>query len=445
MSSTRCLGSLVCLLSLTALLTAQGKLDNRQGPGSDSKSDTTSSGGSQYDLPPPPTIVGGREIDEWVKDLNSEDASVRTIALQNIVQFRENAARVVPLVLGRLRDPDSSVRAKTAILFRYLPQVREVDVSRVVKALGQAITSDSESIVRYEAAMTLAQRFSSQSQEACRALIQGARDGRCWEARKACVMALWTAGWDKKTGPNPEATRVLLDRLRYDNAHEVRIHALMGLGGMGRPQDPKLLAEVVRDLETWTRARNVTSRLWANVALVMLGDTSREKKSLDAIAATLRDRQRDTKVAGLQTLKILGEKARSKLDDVLNALTDPDDEVIIAAAGALPRMNDHSPRVIRPLVELTRGGKDHEKVVLAACVALQEIGRPDPDVVKAMENAGNRSELSKECRAAIQAYLRQLMTPKKDKDKGPALVQPVPVDAPKEQARPRLDRPGNGR
>ena len=127
----------------------------------------------------------------WIRDLNSEDPSVRSIAVTNIAAFRENAARAVPAVLGRLHDGDSGVRAKAAILFRYLPKgaVRETDVSRVVKALAERLSrgAEPEAIVRYEAAPALT-RFGTGARAVLRDLSTGIRDTSTYELREACIV-----------------------------------------------------------------------------------------------------------------------------------------------------------------------------------------------------------------------------------------------------------------
>jgi HEAT repeat protein len=378
-------------------------------------------------MPPAPTEVGGRSLESWMKDLKHPDASKRATAILNIIAFRENAAPAVPALLSHFRDPDASPRVKAVMAFRYLPESSfgDTSVGDVVKALSDVLTNDSQTIVRYETAVTLG-RFAGKNRKAIPALVQGAtRDRGTWEIRNACVEALRGAGFDPKKGPDREATRALVQALR-DSTHEVRVNAMRNLGFMGPPADPALREEVIGALDAWARSRTAdrTSVLWANVSLVFLGDELNDR-ALDAIARYLTARERDVRIQGIHALGVLGKKAKSKVPDLVNLLSDSEDTVVIAAAQALTVMSDSSERVLSRLIDLTRDKKDRAAVVYQACMSLSRIGGNKREVVKAMEDVSNRDSLPKELRSAVDAVLKDIKSKNEDRPRRPDLDRPV--------------------
>jgi HEAT repeat protein len=375
-----------------------------------------------------------------MQDLTSADASKRASAILNIVAFRENAAPAVPALLARFLDPDTSPRVKAIVAFRYLPEIPPDQTPRVVNALAKALSSDTQTVVRYEAAVTL-NRFAGSNKKAVQALIQGAtRDRGTWEIRTACVSTLRGAGWDPKTGPDPEVTRALLQALK-DPTHEVRLQAIMNLGFMGSPADPKLREEVYSALQTWSRSRSAekTSVLWAYVSLVLLGGELRES-ALDAIAKYLRLEDSEMRVQGIHALAVLGEKARSKAPDLVNVLGDTDDTVVVAAAGALALIHDPSDEVLRSLIKLTRLDKDRASVVVQACLSLSQLGKPAPEVVKALEAVNQRDSLPREVRYAADAALKQLLRSTKADRRGNAGRPPLQGTIERRPPRRQLER-----
>jgi HEAT repeat protein len=422
------------LLSLTALLAAEGKADNPPKPPSlDTKPDE--SGKSRMTMPPPPDEVGGRSLESWMRDLTADDASTRTNAIVNIVAFRENAAPAITALLGRFHDGDVSPRVKAVIAFRFLPEIPQNRTAQVVKALAQVLRSDYESTVRYEAAVTL-DRFRGKNKAAVPELIANSRNRSSWEIRYACLTTLLYAGFDPEKGPDPAVTHALLDATR-DSTHKVRLQAIMNLGFMGRPPDPHLLEEVAGTLHMWARSNTAhrTTRLWANVSLILLGDKLKEK-SLDAIAKNLTAKESEIKIESINALGVLTEKARDKVPDLVNMLSDSDDAVVVAATDALTMLNDKGQRVLLPIINLTKLNKDHAAVIVHACSALNRIGVADPGVVKALEDVNRRESLPKELRLYADAALKDLLKPKpKDDDK------PKPREVPKDNDRPAIDQP----
>src|SRR6516162_5319642 len=106
---------------------------------------------SQETKIPIPREIGGKTYKEWEKDLTHPDPSVRATAISVIPGFREDAMGAIHLLVDRTRDKDASPRVKAVLALKFMG-INGADRERVVKALGERIATDTQAIVRYEAA-----------------------------------------------------------------------------------------------------------------------------------------------------------------------------------------------------------------------------------------------------------------------------------------------------
>jgi HEAT repeat protein len=222
-------------------------------------------------------------------------------------------------------------------------------------------------------------------------------------------VVLRRAAVDKKEGPDSRATRALLKALR-DPVEHVRLEATISLGAMGKPVDNQLLLTVVRALQEQLNYRDKALSLWSHVALLALDDQVTEK-SLAAIGKLLHSPEREIRVQCLTALGAMGGKARTLIPDMLVALDDKEVEVIAAACRALPRMDDHSARVLNALIKVTE--RPEQMLVYTACEALGEMGVPHEEVMNALEAVRGRKELEPKLRQAVGGIVEKLRKPKK--------------------------------
>jgi len=243
--------------------------------------------------------VGGKTLKEWMKDLSSGDPSRRVTAVLAIVNFGDEAADAVPLLIERLADTDVSPRAKACVALRYVT-VHEKHVKDVVKALGHRLSTvrESQAVVRYEAAVSLA-RFAEDCAPIIPALISGMTDGSSWEIRHACASVLWRAARDPKNGPDERAVKAMIDRLkasRFPAAHQEKLELIIGLGSMGRPKSTQQLNDVIAVFQSYAYSPPTVSRslaLWAYAGLVsMLDDPKKGEAALAGIAKFLSERNK---------------------------------------------------------------------------------------------------------------------------------------------------------
>jgi hypothetical protein len=373
-------------LLLAALCTPLLAASLRAEKPSDSRSNSRLNTGET--MPEIPNKIGGKTYDDWRKDLDHRDPSVRAAAIRVIPSFGIKAETAVPrLAEIATRDPDASPRAKAVIAFQYMA-IRGTDRQRVVEALGTIISHDGQAIVRYEAARALT-RFGADGREVVADLVRGVGDRSTFELREACIMALIVAGVDPKKGPDARVTDALILRSKagIEPTAQVRLEAIIALGAMGRPQNPAKLNQVYGALEqNCSPQQNKVIRIWAHVSIMALKDTV-DKKYLDIIAKYLDPKEtRETRVQAVTALGALQSKSQDYLPNILNLFrVREDEEVMIAACKALGNMGNRGPRVIQTLVNQTeKTGIENVPIVVAAASALAKLGVTDAEATAAL-------------------------------------------------------------
>ena len=182
------------MLALGAALTGLGRADPEPVP-------------STLSAPPVVTEVGGKTLSQWIADLKHADPSVREEAIRAIVLFGPAASEAVPHLVDRLQDNDASPRCKAVIALGMI-KIDEKYRSHVVDAVGTRLMDDSQAMVRYDAAVTLAE-LGADSKGALAAILHGVEDPSSWEIRRVAIEALVVAG-QTPMGPDVRATHALL-------------------------------------------------------------------------------------------------------------------------------------------------------------------------------------------------------------------------------------------
>jgi HEAT repeat protein len=314
--------------------------------------------------------VGGKSLAQWKRELKNPDPSIRARAIQSIIRFGPAAGEAVPLLLDRCGDRDASPRVKAVIALRLVP-VDARDVPKVVETLARRVapSSESQAIVRYEAASTLL-HFADHARAAVPALLAGADDGACWETRQTCLAALRRAAGDPRKGPDSRATHALLAALR-DPTAQVRLEATIGLGDMGRPADPQLRGMVVRALQGQLNSRDRALALWSHASLMALDQVT--NAGLEAIAQNLRNSDLEVRLQAAQALSALGYQARPTYPSLIEMLGDREPAAVAAACSALAAVEASNPQVLSALEGVSRRGDLGRPVKTLAKAALDQL------------------------------------------------------------------------
>jgi HEAT repeat protein len=417
----RLAGSALMLLALAGLAQAQGRGPARR-PGkpaerpSTSKSRPGPSAGSN--LSTSSKQIGGKTLAEWEKELMNSDPSRRSAALVMLPHFGKEASHAVPLVLKRCEDRDTSPRVKAVIVLRTM-HVERNQVPAVVKALARrlAYPPEAQSIVKYEAVVSLS-HFGDDAQAAIPALMTAAKDTSSWEIRHGAISVLWRAAQASKENSSKEVYdvyRTLMAALR-DPTRQVRLEAIQGLGGLGRPANTALALQVIKALylQTTTGSSKVLA-IWAYASLVALYGNSEVKagdKQILFLAKFLSKKHAlETRVNALQALAALHARARIVQDKVLALLKDSQPLIVHAAAGALVGMGDTNAKVINGFIDLL-GHKD-PNCVFSGCLALTTIKVGNKAVLAALDKQLNRKDITPELKKLYKDTIDELKKPKK--------------------------------
>jgi HEAT repeat protein len=345
-------GAVAAALAFVAALHAQGK--------SDFGSDREISGTS---------MIAGKSLDQWIRDLRHPSPSVRETALHVLPQYGPAARRGMSEIIIELRDPDVSVRVNAAIAVGVIG-INEGDLKKGIGAL-KVLMRDTEASARLQAVMAVG-RIGPDAKDAIGQIAYYTiRDSAAWEIRKAAALALGNIALDPKHGPDMSALRSL-SRALGDVDKEVKLQALMSLVKLGPPvYDPqneaatKEATACKREVES--RVRGITSnsdpilRIWGHMAFMRM-DKVREKE-LKPIAALLNHADLMTRVQAAQALGTIGPEAKPVVPELVDALKDKDPMARYWVALALGSVKARPAQTVPALVETL---KDPELLVRGA-------------------------------------------------------------------------------
>ena len=288
---------------------------------------------------PPITEVEGKNLGQWVKDLGSGDASHREEAIRAVVLFPgPHSGDVITSLLARCQDRDSSVRVRATMALTIL-EVRKEEILRIVKAMGERLTTDGQVIVRFHAAVCLL-RFGEDSKDALSALLKGAEDPSSFEIRRLCLRVLESCGHlnvptpqGQYPPPDPRVTTVILRSLA-DPTSQVRLEAVIALGSMGLSNDPSLQDRTRRALASdMMRDPDRTVVIWSLVSTMALDKPTED--GVKKIKAFLHSTDQRVRIQAIKALGVIGNRVKTVVPSLVELLDDKDPIIVVQACTAL--------------------------------------------------------------------------------------------------------------
>jgi HEAT repeat protein len=299
--------------------------------------------------------IGGKKLQEWIKEIDDRDPSIRENAIRTIVMFGPAAGEAAPTLIKHVDqdyDKDTSPRVNAIMALGAIDFLNEKDVTDTVSRLKKAATSDRQTICRYHAALVLG-RFGTEAKSAVRELMSATKDGGSWEIRKAAVFALARACQDPNKGPSYEALQALaapLSGLTRDPSSQVRLEATMALALMGRlpPPSAKLVEGALLNA---TYDKNVPVAIWARVGYMARANKV-TKNDIAFLTKHLKARELEYRAHAARALGTIGEKAKPAVPDLIKLLDDKEPLAQFAAITALGSMGDAAKEAEKPLRNL---------------------------------------------------------------------------------------------
>jgi HEAT repeat protein len=309
------------------------------------------------------TEFKGKTFGEWTAQVTNRDPSKRAEAINSLVLFGKKAEEAVPVVIDRLGDIDLSPKAKAVMALRVMP-VREADRPKLIEGLAKRVDpyTESQAIIRYEAARTLL-AHAEYAQAAIPALLRAAQDRTTWETRQVCLAVLRVAGKEENKGPDPRVTQALL-RALTDSSTAVRMEAIVGLGAMGRPGDPRLYKLVLDKLTAQVNRRNNPSlNIWARVSIMNLDEAAAEYH-VKIIARYVAHDKQEIRLTAMQAVSAMRKYGKPAIPFLVEALNHRDELTAATALAALLDIDENDPTVQAKLNELKQR-KDLPKLIKA--------------------------------------------------------------------------------
>lgn len=294
--------------------------------------------GSSSSKPSDPTEIGGKSLKQWIAEIESKDPSVRETAIRAVPYFGKPAKAAAPPLTHVVRnDPDASCRVHAALTLAALADyITGEDATDAIKNLTDRADKDPQDIVRFHAVMALGS-FGPRATLAIPVLAIRIRDTHSWELRRAAISALATIATDTKNGPDPRAVtaiaKLLLDPNNPEKSGQVRMEAVMALGGLGRPISVQEFKLAVSALELALKDPDKPVTIWAAVALMAVDKVT--DAGLKSVAKHLTGKDVMAKVHAARALAAMGKESKAHVKDVANMLEDKDPMAVAAAIDAL--------------------------------------------------------------------------------------------------------------
>jgi HEAT repeat protein len=282
--------------------------------------------------------IGGKNLDQWMKELKSRDPGVYENAIRTIVLFGPRAKTAIPIVIAKLKSPyayqlDVSVKVNSAIFLGACGLGDDADeeaVEGAVKGLN-SLLDDSQAIVRFHAAIALGRighavtHTGSQGKRALQKLTSNLKNTSTWEIRKACAAALASVGMPEKEAKGPDP--VVIDELRkrlttLENCAQVRMEAAQTLMILGKPANGEVRSRLIQTLlkVANNKKEDTTVRIWANVGLMRAEGVKEDR--LAFIGKLLDHEVLGVRCQAARALGMIGPEAKSQISRLKEALKD---------------------------------------------------------------------------------------------------------------------------
>lgn len=312
-----------------------------------------------------PTSVGGKSLNEWIKDLGeNKDAAIRELAVKAIPMFGPSAREpsLRPLVRACREDGDPGVRVNAIITLGSIGATNKEEAKLIIDAMKIAInTSSVGGVIRLHASRTIGHygaSFTDQANDAIPTLTNIVKDPS-WETRKSIAYSLGRIGGptknkpepakpgspllppqpvDPKTGPDHNVLKTLQGMLN-DSSATVRLEAAEALVLLGPPAvNPEQYSTTVTPMMVTILDRMKVEKdkgvlIWLNMVIMRLDGNSFNDQTITKIVDLGRAPETDPAIQGLTALSLLGEKAiPHAVPFARDMLRHPEGVVIAAAA-----------------------------------------------------------------------------------------------------------------
>jgi HEAT repeat protein len=326
-----------------------------------------------------PQQILGKTLDEWIRQIDNPDPSVREHAIRVAMLFGPSARRAIPALVRQVTNTNDFSPLANAIIALGQLMTAEKDPAyarSAVDALTQAL-NHQQAIIRYQAA-TAIRNCGQWARPAVPKLAQMINDRSSWETRQAVCYALGTAGRDEQGYPNILALRALVDAID-DPSKEVRAAALQSIISLGPPTAANDLATMKNLLEKRLKTdKDKACVIWVRVAIMAADPKLINDANLTVISKLLKDPELEVAMQAARALFFIGRESKSRLDDLVDALKHENPRMREQVIQTIERIGPAAERALPALETLT---KDPDEAVAKAAKAAIATIKQVPRVV----------------------------------------------------------------
>jgi HEAT repeat protein len=263
---------------------------------------------------------------------------------------RKSVSKIIKILVY---DPDIGLKVNAAIALGFIQFDNEKDQSDCVTGLT-ALLNSNQGIVRFQAAKALG-RIGRAGSPAVPRLIFLTKDPVSWEIRRAAAYALGMVAYDPKVPGRPDGRAVnsLIDILqKRDECSEVRVDALLSLIIMGIPYQLQDKSRELSALHALINNKRQPDKvhIWSYVAIMRIEKVS--EQYLVILAKHLRNPKLESRVHAARAFATIGPEAKSRIEDLVDALSDKDPTMLYWTCAALAQMGELAQKAVPQLQKL---------------------------------------------------------------------------------------------
>jgi len=321
-----------------------------------------------------PSQVAGKTLDQWIKEIEDQDPSHRSMAIDMVLQFGPNAKKAIPTLVRQVKQsPDVAPKAHAMYALEQLvvldPQTYARDAVDALCGIGGL--DNTQGTLRIRACRALA-AIGPPARAAVPKLVRLVEDRLSNEVRQWAAYALGRVGYDENNNPDLRALNALAGGID-DVSREVRLECLQSITNLGPPA-----GGAANDFKTRLERRIKTekdnsAKIWVRVALMRMDGTKINDANLNPIAALMKEKgDLDIRVQAARAIGFVGPAAKSKIPELIEALSDPEALMKWQALWSLACMGKEAQKAL-PQIEKIADDKDADAQVREAAKKAIEV------------------------------------------------------------------------
>lgn len=323
-----------------------------------------------------PSQVGGKTLDQWIKEIEDPDPSHRQMAISQVLQFGPNAKKAIPALIKQVRNsPDVAPKAYAIIALKQLvPQDVATYGTVAVDALcGIGGLDNNQGTIRIQACLALA-AIGPPARASIPKLVKLVEDRLSNEVRQWAAFALGKVGYDNDGYADGRALGALIGGID-DVSREVRLECLQSITNLGPPPAGPGAAQVKEKLERRVKTeKDNSAKIWVRVAIMRMDPTKVNDANLNPITGLMKEKgDLDIRVQAARAIGFFGPAAKSKIPELVEALNDPEPLMVWQALWSLAMMGKEAKNALPQIEKVAADSKADKSVQEAAKKAIEVI------------------------------------------------------------------------